>query len=638
MQFPSPASTYSRTTVALIYFAALNLVPFAFVCLYLGTLEVTKWVIPDGRANSASRALTLAVAVLSLTGIVASFLKIIAWARANALRRIGIASGYHAALARQYFPSKRRQAGLINSLSVEDLVAAYHHPNHTAAARALIQQRLQELGSAKDLSNEYLPPKDRMTLRSPIAGIADIAMYRQRCKTREAFFGVFRWLFLLVVVPVINLLLIIFLPSLPFLAGRRRAARVLLLRPFGEAQMTRALKRVVVTKLGRIGNVFTLSDQNYKPNYVADGAIRLLGIAAFPAYPFFRLSHRLASVRDERTFNTFALALEKPWRLSYKTFLNGGQALNIRTTDRWWKRCIDLLMNSSDVIVMDVSKVSTGSAWEIAEIARRGLIPITIFIVQERYKEQGERILRSLIADSDAFQLHVYGDDGKFADVTAFDASLSSTLETALVPSIAPTPATCSPRQLTAHAKVIVAVAAIGLFSLVAFRVYQHFTENPVARLLREMEESERTKSADAVQARASNAIAWKLFTGVVLKGEAQGALRDALAHSDRALALQPLDVNARDTRGQIYLALDRVDDALVDLEFAISMGGNYTGTYFARGRCREMKGDRNAAIADYRRALEADADDDYAKHAREQASKRLAALGVRGPEPGRRK
>jgi hypothetical protein len=43
-----------------------------------------------------------------------------------------------------------------------------------------------------------------------------------------------------------------------------------------------------------------------------------------------------------------------------------------RSTDAWWQTVMDMLMNSSEIIVMDVSHVGKGSAWEIHALERWG--------------------------------------------------------------------------------------------------------------------------------------------------------------------------------------------------------------------------------------------------------------------------
>jgi hypothetical protein len=68
-------------------------------------------------------------------------------------------------------------------------------------------------------------------------------------------------------------------------------------------------------------------------------------------------------------------------------------------------------------------------------------------------------------------------------------------------------------------------------------------------------------------------------------------------------------------------------------LDQAISLGTNSIVTYYAyyaRGRAHELRGTRDAAIADYGKALSQDAqDDEYGKFVQSQARARLQALGV---------
>jgi hypothetical protein len=77
---------------------------------------------------------------------------------------------------------------------------------------------------------------------------------------------------------------------------RNRSMRVLLLRPFGDSNMTSALKRVVLQYLGPLGHVYTLSDRNYRPNPL----LRLSDVAGqfwrYLTSQFLRPSLRVASV------------------------------------------------------------------------------------------------------------------------------------------------------------------------------------------------------------------------------------------------------------------------------------------------------------------------------------------------------
>jgi tetratricopeptide (TPR) repeat protein len=118
-------------------------------------------------------------------------------------------------------------------------------------------------------------------------------------------------------------------------------------------------------------------------------------------------------------------------------------------------------------------------------------------------------------------------------------------------------------------------------------------------------------------------AIAWQWF----LHDKAAEGLGDA----EQAVSLAAKDGSKRDTRGQIYLTLGRVDDGLSDLDLAIQYDYKKdAGTWYGRGRIYELQGKRELAIADYRHAISIDpGDDKYYKSAIDKARERLSALGA---------
>ena len=129
--------------------------------------------------------------------------------------------------------------------------------------------------------------------------------------------------------------------------------------------------------------------------------------------------------------------------------------------------------------------------------------------------------------------------------------------------------------------------------------------------------------------AHAHNSVAWNAFLEVALKGKPPNTLSQVLPDAEKAVSLAPDNVNILDTRGQILLALNRIDAAFADLDMAVRMGIEASVTFYGRGRCHELRGNRDAAVADYRKALELPAQDDYGKHAQAEARKRLAEFGA---------
>jgi hypothetical protein len=212
---------------------------------------------------------------------------------------------------------------------------------------------------------------------------------------------------------------------------RRGMVRLLLLRPFGEAQMTAALKRVVRDRLAPLGYVYTLSDRNYRPSTTMS-LMAFFGQVRHVLAPILRPSLRLATVSDESSFRDLLVALSPGFEISAKSAYAGGQAFNIRSTDNWWKRCIDVMIHSTEIIVMDVSRVSTGSTWEIVQMRRRALLDKCVFIVQEQYQQDGAQLLRELLPGGSMPRIHAFRSTGEFLDLQAFQAAIDERLERAL--------------------------------------------------------------------------------------------------------------------------------------------------------------------------------------------------------------
>jgi tetratricopeptide (TPR) repeat protein len=129
------------------------------------------------------------------------------------------------------------------------------------------------------------------------------------------------------------------------------------------------------------------------------------------------------------------------------------------------------------------------------------------------------------------------------------------------------------------------------------------------------------------------NGIAFNRFLDTQLRGHTTNTLKDVLPLADIAVAFteeKPDTLrDALDTRGQILFALGRTDEAFADLDKAITLGLRAAGTFYARGRVYELRGNRDAAINDYRESLSLSSSDaDYADHVHELARDRLTALG----------
>jgi len=202
--------------------------------------------------------------------------------------------------------------------------------------------------------------------------------------------------------------------------GRDRAMRILLLRPFGDRRMTRPLKRVVVRELGRLGLVFTLEDRSYRPHWFVTILMFVQGSARYILAPLLHPPLRIASIKNEWTFLKLANRLLKKLRPSFDSFVNGGQAFNIRSTNPWWQNVIEILMYSSDLVIMDVSRVHEGSKWEIDHLNACALVSRCIFIVQQEHLQEGQESIAHLLPSALRPELFAYDAKGVFLEEVKF--------------------------------------------------------------------------------------------------------------------------------------------------------------------------------------------------------------------------
>ena len=237
-------------------------------------------------------------------------------------------------------------------------------------------------------------------------------------------------------VAFIGLVLVIIASFLAF-AFRNRAVRILLLRPFGERRMTRALRRFVRRNLGPAGYVFTLSDRNYRPGFVDSFVFRLVSggfenLIMLVVGSFFASSKRIGSVKTEARFWRLEKALMKLQNLAFLSFITSGQAFNIRSTDAWWQMCIRMLMHSCEIVGVDLSKVKEGTAWELDELRRRVLIDKCIFVAHEDERAHVAEMLGRHFRPEDRPFVHFYGGDGRLTEHELFAAQLDQSINTAL--------------------------------------------------------------------------------------------------------------------------------------------------------------------------------------------------------------
>jgi tetratricopeptide (TPR) repeat protein len=114
-----------------------------------------------------------------------------------------------------------------------------------------------------------------------------------------------------------------------------------------------------------------------------------------------------------------------------------------------------------------------------------------------------------------------------------------------------------------------------------------------------------------------------------------QGKEDAALADYDKALSIDPTNVEFYDYRGDSLIAKGDLDRAIANYDQAIRIDPTYAAAYFSRGRAYEAKGDIEHARASYQAALvpprtrERKIQERIQEWAQTNAEKRLAKLNA---------
>lgn len=249
--------------------------------------------------------------------------------------------------------------------------------------------------------------------------------------------------------PILAGLLMLQLIGLPAFLLWRSPDRILLLRPFGEAHISRALKRFNRATLAYRGFTFTLADKHLKDSFgayvLAHVPLDFGSLATVLYRPLFRRIHRYQLVRKPGDLAILQLRLRSRWRLTafWQSWLGLTDRINkFRSSDQHWQDCIRIMLENCQVIVVDVTRAGEGTSWEIEEVYRRGLAYKTIFMVVDEENETRSAIelLTRIAPDRVPFLHHYSGSDGSLVNPAVFDQAYAEAVSSPEQPVPAPLP------------------------------------------------------------------------------------------------------------------------------------------------------------------------------------------------------
>jgi len=218
-------------------------------------------------------------------------------------------------------------------------------------------------------------------------------------------------------------------------ALRRHPARVLLLRKFNERHLSEPLERMLASELRPYGHIATLSDKHIRRERFGWLQMALLSLGnplaalwfviGLPIRFVWRLFDRSAMgpavVLNARDYRNLAQRLRDRIGLNVQTALVSKEAFMVRTSDAWWRMVVQLFMDSSDAIVVDLSQVTQGTAWELDVIATERAAPRCVFVALWGKLEEAEAALRERGINA---AVHHYAPDGEIQRRGVFRAAM----------------------------------------------------------------------------------------------------------------------------------------------------------------------------------------------------------------------
>lgn len=214
-------------------------------------------------------------------------------------------------------------------------------------------------------------------------------------------------------------------------------ARILLLRPFQSRQLSKSLLRFNNKHLAFIGHVTTLSDKHMKESrfmfltaWIPRSPWDILFVLFF-LIPAIRQLLRWLVVSSARSYALLKNRQARRFTLNMFWVNSWNKILRVRCSDVWWKQAVDLLMYTSQLIVVDLSLVKEGTEWELEKIDRRDLEKKTVFVVSDESKEYAEKVIQKFWpADEAPPPLFVYNQNGDLQDSEGFDQSVAGIIST----------------------------------------------------------------------------------------------------------------------------------------------------------------------------------------------------------------
>lgn len=201
----------------------------------------------------------------------------------------------------------------------------------------------------------------------------------------------------LIVYPFLGYLAFFVLPVLlslpvllPLALAWRQPRRIVVFRRFNRGREGAALQRLINARFARFGHVFTLADASIKVPWTVRVPV-LLGQLAL-------VNFRPRMVDSERKLLGLQRLLGRLRWLNINWFVSLRKIFPVRASDEYWQRCVAVLLEHADLVVVDVSVPRDTLLWEITQGLDRGLAGRMIFLAARASEAESRAWLAGIAA------------------------------------------------------------------------------------------------------------------------------------------------------------------------------------------------------------------------------------------------
>jgi hypothetical protein len=209
--------------------------------------------------------------------------------------------------------------------------------------------------------------------------------------------------------PGVMLSLVAILASVVILNGSlwMRPTRFLVLRPFYVERLGKSLVNVLRINLRHLGHVYTLPDNTIRQGGLKESIWFGSAVAKFLFYnPFIRTEKDLSRLQRQAA-NRFLMNVR--WLVSVD------KIFKVETESKSWKETVQALLVLAQVIVIDVSMISTkrGVLWELQAARDGGVLGRAILIADQESAVDALAVLRETLPEVDHHRLLLYDGRGQ---------------------------------------------------------------------------------------------------------------------------------------------------------------------------------------------------------------------------------